>query len=262
MRTALLVMCNETYKRILVIWDYKFNVLVQLIMVGIIFIGASFLLGGGQFNPAQLASLFLGYVVWFYARLVIMGTSGDIIGEAESGTLEQMYMTPAPTEMLILGHVLATLITTTIMVLLTAFSLLLILHISVPFSWEAIPVLALTMVGLFGFTLTLAGAALVFKQIEALADLLQNLLLFLTGSLLPITHFPTWLATIARTLPITQGIDVLRNVVLTNQSLPQAWANGSLGLLVLNSAIYLVTGWLIFKWCERTAKKQGSLSHY
>ena len=84
MRTSLLVMFNETYKRILIVWDYKFNVLVQLIMIGIIFLGASFLLGGGQFNPEQLTSLFLGYIVWFYARIVIMSTSSDILGEAES----------------------------------------------------------------------------------------------------------------------------------------------------------------------------------
>lgn len=262
MRTSLLVMFNETYKRILIVWDYKFNVLVQLIMIGIIFLGASFLLGGGQFNPEQLTSLFLGYIVWFYARIVIMSTSSDIIGEAESGTLEQMYMTPAPTEVLILGRVLATLLTTTLMVLLTGIVLLLIMHINIPLTWEALPILLLTLAGLFGFALTLGGAALVFKQIESLADLLQNLLLFLTGSLLPLSKFPGWLAGISRTLPITQGIDVLRNVELNGQSLTQTWTNGSLGWLILNSALYLVSGWLIFKWCERIAKQQGSLSHY
>lgn len=262
MRTSLLVMFNETYKRILIVWDYKFNVLIQLLMIGIIFIGASFLLGGGQFNPDQLTSLFLGYVVWFYARIVIMSTGADMIGEAESGTLEQMYMTPAPTEVLILGRVFATLLTTTLMVLLTGLALLFLLHISLPLTWEALPILLLTMAGLFGFALTLAGAALVFKQIEALSDLLQNLLLFLAGSLLPLSKFPDWLAGIARTLPITQGIDVLRNVELNGQSLSDTWRNGSLIWLILNSALYLVSGWLIFKWCEHTAKRQGSLSHY
>lgn len=262
MRIALLAIFNETYKRILIMWDYKFNVLTQLITIGLIFIGATYFIGGGQFNPQQVTSIFLGYIVWFYARIVIMNTSADLIGEAEAGTLEQMYMTPARTELLVLGRMLATLISTTIMVLLTALALILILGIRFPVRWEGMFVLLLTLVGLLGFTLILGGAALVFKQVDALADLMQNALLFLTGSLLPVSHFPNWLAFIAKTLPITQGIIVLRNVELNGQSLSSTWANGSLIWLIVHSSLYLIAGWIIFKWCERIAKKQGSLSQY
>jgi len=262
MRIALLAMCNETYKRFMIVWDYKINVITELVMIGVIFIGASFFLGGGQFNPQQLDTLFLGYIVWLYARIVIMSTGGDLVGEAQAGTLEQMYMTPAPTEMLVLGRVFATLITTTVMVFLTGIALILILGLNIPVRWEAFPVMGLTLAGLFGFALMLGGATLVFKRIEALADLIQNALLFLTGSLLPISHFPGWLATFARTLPITQGIDVLRNVELNGQTLTSAWVNGSLIWLVVNSALYLSVGWVVFKWGERIARTQGSLSHY
>lgn len=262
MQITLLVMFNETIKRFQIIWNYKFNILVQLLTIGLIFIGASFFLGGGQFNPQLLVPTFLGYVVWFYARIVIMSASADITGEAQSGTLEQMYMTPAPTECLILGRMFAMLITTTLMVALTSLLLMLLLHIQIPLNWQALPVLILTLAGLFGFTLILSGAALAFKQVDALADLIQNLMLFLTGSLLPVSHFPGWLAAISETLPITQGVIVLRNILISNQSLITTWTNGSLVLLVIHSSIYLLGGWFIFKWCERTAKKQGSLSHY
>jgi len=261
-RTTLLVLFNESRKRFLIVWDYKFDVVVQMVMIGVIFIGASFFLGAGQFNAQQLATLFLGYAVWFYARVVIMSTTADLLGEAQSGTLEQMYMTPAPTEALILGRMLAMLVTTTIMVLLTCVGLVLLLHITLPIRWEGLPVLLITLAGLFGFTLVLAGATLVFKRTEALADLLQNALLFLSGSLLPIERFPAWLAFIARALPITQGIDVLRNVMLNGQSLSATWNDGSLIWLILHSALYLSVGWLVFKWGERVAKRQGSLGHY
>ncbi|OLD63910.1 MAG: hypothetical protein AUF65_00960 [Chloroflexi bacterium 13_1_20CM_50_12] len=240
----LLATFNETYKRLLIIWDYRFNILTQLVTVAFIFVGATFFLGGGHFDTGQLPALFLGYLVWFYARIVILTTSEDLMSEAQSGTLEQMYMSPVPSELLVLGRMLATLVSTTTMVLLTSISLVLPMHINIP------------------LRLMLGGAALVFKQIEALADLLQNALLFLTGSLLPVNHFPYWLEAFAKTLPITQGIIVIRNVMLGGQSLTSAWANGSLIWLAIHSTLYLCCGWLIFKWCERFAKKQGSLSHY
>lgn len=262
MSISLLAMFNETYKRFLIMWDYKFNVFTQLVVIGVIFIGASFFLGNGQFNPQQLTVLFLGYVVWFYARIVIMSTGSDLVGEAQEGTLEQMYMTPAPTEILVVGRVLATLLTTTIMVFMTAIALILILGISIPLRWEGLVVIGLTLAGLFGFALLLGGLTLVFKQVESLADLIQNALLFLTGSLLPIDHFPPWLSAFSRTLPITQGIDVLRKVLLNGQSLIAAWNDRSLIWLIVNSLLYLVIGWIIFKRCEQVARKQGSLSHY
>jgi ABC-2 type transport system permease protein len=262
MRNSLLALLNETYKRLLIIWTYKFNILTQLITVGLIFLGLSFLVQRGRFDPSQSSSILLGYVVWFYARIVIMSTSGDWIGEARSGTLEQMYMSPAPTWVLLLGRMFALLVSTTIMVLLPTLSMVLLFGIRIPLRWEAIPILLITLAGLFGFTLVLSGAALVFKQIDELADLVQNTLLFLTGSLLPVSRFPDWLEAVAKTLPITQGIIVLRNVVLGGQSLLTAWTNGSLPWLLFHSTIYVGVGWLIFRQCEIFAKKQGSLGQY
>ena len=75
----------------------------------------------------------------------------------------------------------------------------------------------------------------------------------------------------AISVPLNAGIDVvaqttdhvvIRNIVLGGQSLSSALADGSLIWLSIHSAIYLCAGWLLFKWCERIAKQQGSLSHY
>ena len=96
-----------------------------------------------------------------------MSTGGDLVGEAQAGTLEQMYMTPAPTEILVLGRVFATLITTTVMVFLTGIALILILGLNIPVRWQAFPVMGLTLAGLFGFALMLGGATLIFKQIRS-----------------------------------------------------------------------------------------------
>src|ERR1700676_263775 len=113
MKFVLLALWNEIYKRLLIFWDYKFNLITQLVTVSLIFIGAGFLLGGGQFKPLQLAPLLVAYVGWFYARIVIMSTSADLVTEAQAGTLEQMYMSPAPASLLLFGRMVALLISTT-----------------------------------------------------------------------------------------------------------------------------------------------------
>lgn len=262
MEFAALATWNEIQKRLLIFWDYRFNLIAQLVTVCLIFIGAGFLFGGGQFNPAQLASLLLAYIGWFYARIVILSTGSDLVTEAQAGTLEQMYMSPAPASLLLFGRMLALLISTTFLVVPVAILLVFLLKIPVPLRWEGLPVLLLTLIGLFGFTLILSGVGLVFKQTEALADLIQNLLLFLTGVFLPVERFPAWLGAIARIFPITQGNIVLRDVMLKQQSLASAWNDGSLILLTVHTILYVCVGLLIFKWCEHIAKQAGSLGQY
>lgn len=257
-----LVLYNETRKRLLIMWDYKSNMLTQIFMMVLIFVGATFLIGGGQFRADQIPSMLLGYTVWYYARIVIMTTSSEMLGEAQIGTLEQIYMSPAHPAWILLARMFVLLCSSTIVVILPTILIAAPLGIHFPFRPEGLIIFALTLVGLFGFALALSGAALVFKQIETLADLIQNVLLFLTGSLLPITHFPPWLFFFAQSLPITQGITVIREVMLQGESLIAVWNNGSLLWLVLNSAIYLGIGWAIYIICERYAKVKGSLGQY
>jgi ABC-2 type transport system permease protein len=257
-----LILYNEARKRSLIMWDYKSNMVMQIIMMLLIFIGATFLVGGGQFRPAQITSILLGYIVWYYARMVITSISSQMVGEAQIGTLEQMYMSPFHPTVILLARLLVLLATSTIIVIIPTLLLVTPLGIHFPLRWQGLVILLITLVGLFGLALVLAGAALVFKQIGTVADLLQNVLLFLTGSLLPINNFPHWLLVFAQMLPITQGIALIRNVVLDGQSLTAVWNNGSLFWLMLNSSIYLVLGWFIYLVCEKQAKLKGSLGQY
>ena len=145
-------------------------------------------------------------------------------------------MSPLPTGMLMLGRSLASLFVSFFMVGMAAVVLVLLLGISLPITWTALPVFLLTMGGLYGFAFILGGATLVFKQVEALANLMQNALLFLNGALLPVDRLPGWMEAFAKTLPTTQGIIVLRQVLLDGQTLGQVWQEGSLVGLVINSA--------------------------
>jgi hypothetical protein len=56
--SALQIILNETAKRLLTMIDYKFNLLMEMLVLALIFIGATFFLGNGSFNsrllPAEL----------------------------------------------------------------------------------------------------------------------------------------------------------------------------------------------------------------
>ncbi|HET8843885.1 MAG TPA: ABC transporter permease [Ktedonobacteraceae bacterium] len=262
MSITLWALYNEIYRRMILLWSYRFNILMQILEVLLLYIGVSFFVGNGRFDPGQLAGTLLGYVIWFYARIMILNMGSELVGEAQAGTLEQTYMSPVPPVFLLIGRMLALMIATSIVLLLPMIGIVAFFHIQYTFHWESIPVLILTMAGLFGFSLAISGAALVFKQIGSLADLTQNIMLFLTGALLPVTLFPPWLAAVAQTLPITQGIIVLRSIVLSGKSFADVWGDGSLPALIINSVVYVAVGAAIFLWCEAIAKRSGSMGQY
>ena len=128
-------------------------------------------------------------------------------------------MSPLPSGLLLAGRSVASIFISSGMVILIGGILMLVLGIRIPLRPEGVPVFALTLVGLYGFAFFLGGATLVFKQVNALSNLLSNMLLFLNGSFLTVERMPAgWRRLHAACRP-TQGIDVLRRVVLDDLSL-------------------------------------------
>ncbi len=256
------VLLNECYKRIIILWSYRFNFLLEMFMMGFLFVGISFFISGGSPAPAQMAPALLGYLTWFYAAYAISDMSHGIREETQTGTLEQMYMSPLPSGLLLAGRSVASLLVSSAMIVLIGGTLMLLLGIRIPVRLEGLPVFALTISGLYGFAFLLGGATLIFKQVNAMSNLLTNMLLFLNGSFLTVERMPNWMENAARSLPTTQGIDVLRRVVLDGLPLSAVWQDGSLVWLTVHSVFFLLAGWVVFLWSERAARTRGLLGQY
>ena len=257
-----LVLYNEVRKELIITWNYRANTAIELLTLVFVFVFISYFAGSGELDSEMLPGSLLGFLLWFYAAFAISSMSSGITGEASIGTLEQLYMSPMPTWLVFLGRVIATFVKGTVMVALLGIVLAMILPVTLPLELSALPPFALTMVGLFGFGYAIGGLTLVFKQIGSVNNLLTNVLLFLNGALLPVHHFPAWLETIAVFLPTTQGIIVLRKVVVDDMSLIAVWEDGSMVFLAVQSLVYLAAGWALFNVGERVAKRRGTLGQY
>lgn len=256
------ILFNEVYKRLLILWRYKFSLATKLVSTGLIFVGICILLPGQSVAPATLAPLLVGYIVWFYARFIISSSAGDISAEATTGTLEQVYMSPVHISFLLMARLFALFLSTTVMATIPTIGIVLFWHISIPFHLSALLIFVVLLGGLFGFSLMLSGLALIFKQVDDAAGLIQLLMLFFTGALIPLTAFPSWLGFLANALPITQGIRLLRATIFNGQSLTTLWTNGSIAWFIFNALIYLSLGLATYLCCEQIAKRQGSLGQY
>jgi ABC-2 type transport system permease protein len=261
MTSTLFILGNEIHKGLRIAWYYKFNALTEFANHGFTFVGTLFLMNFGSLSSADVASALIGYIFYVYA-LEVLNSSNNFMLERKSGTLEQMYMSPQLPAVIFLGNILATVVWNSAMIAILCLIIMVLFKITLPLTLSAIPILLLTLGGLLGVGLAIAGVALVHKNITGFLNLTTNILFYINGAMLPIEHFPAWLQIIAHFLPVTQGIIVMRSIVLNGNTLAQTWADGSLGLLMVHTAIYFIAGWLVFTWCERKAKELGTIGQY
>jgi ABC-2 type transport system permease protein len=260
--SALLATFNEMEKELRIRWSYKFSIVVESVMMVAIFLGITFFMTEGDLQSEQLASALVGYIIWFYALIAIGKMSWGLREETQTGTLEQMYMSILPTWLLLVGRTLATLVITTLEVMVAFLPLALLLGIRLPWTWEVLPLAGLTLAGLYGFGYIVGGATLVFKQVESLANLLQNVLLFLNGALLPVDRLPPAVEAFALMLPSTWGIIALREVMFEGATLGTLWQDGVLQHLLVNTLVYFVGGLVVYQVCENRARRRGLLGQY
>jgi ABC-2 type transport system permease protein len=253
---------NEIEKGLIDLWRGKIASLLELILFGLFFAGITFALGRGAFHREQVAPLLLGFVGYIFFHMQTNRLFWGLLGEMQSGTLEQMYLSPLPSWLLTIGLEVASIVEAALSALLLSLFIDVVVQVTIPLRWTALLPLVLLVLGSVGYSLILGGLTLLFKRLEILKEVFQVAVLIFGGVLVPLERMPGWMATIARFLPLTPGIDVLRKTLLNGVSLGALAGDGTFLWLAGSTVAYLVLGIVVFRWCERIAKRRGTLGQY
>ncbi len=253
---------NEIEKGLIDLWRGKVASLLELILFALMFLAITFALGRGAFHREQVALLLLGFVGYIFFHMQTNRLFWGLLGEMQSGTLEQMYLSPLPSWLLTIGLQVASVVEAALSAIVLSLFIDLVVPVTIPLRWTAFLPLVLLVLGSVGYSLILGGLTLLFKRLEILKEIFQIIVLIFGGVLVSLERMPGWMATIARFLPLTPGVDVLRKTLLDQVSLGTLAGDGTLLWLVGSTAAYLLLGIVIFRWCERIAKRRGTLGQY
>ncbi len=106
-----------------------------------------------------------------------------------------------------------------------------------------------------GFGMLVATTTLIGTEANLAGNLAFNALLLLCGVNFPVTSLPASLQVIANLLPLTHGLQVVRNL-FAGQT---AGMSKLLGVEILLGTVYAVGGYLLFSVAERVARAKGTL---
>lgn len=221
----------------------------------LLFLGARFLAGPGADFGERTEALLVGFLLWTLTIFAYNSLSFGLSEEAQTGTLEQLFLTPYGPIPLFLIRNLAGLGTQLLMLGSIALVLMLLTGARLSFPpLVLLPILAV-LVGGYGLGFAMASLALLFKRVQQLLGISQFLLIFLLQ--VPLEG-SGWLAQLGYFLPLAPGAHLARQMMSAGASLD--W--GLLGLAFLNGLCYLGLGLLIFSRAVRTAKRRGLLFGY
>jgi ABC-2 type transport system permease protein len=232
------------------------SVLVTSLFFYGLFLSVRYIAGPNLIFGNRLDAMVVGYVLWTLVVFILQGIALELQVEAQTGTLEQVFLSPFGTLRVLLVRAIAHL--TLYLVLIVGVLLLTMILTGryLHFSPSLLLPLSAVLLGTYGLALIVGALTLLFKRVQQLSGLLQFALLFLLT--LPVETWKGPLQGLKLLLPMTVGSGILRDLMARNQSLDFS----GLALAFLNGLGYFVLGVLVFRWAERKVKHQAILSGY
>lgn len=238
---------------------YLFNTLSGFITLYIVFallFHGTRAVGAGTMNLGDtLEGMFAGYVTWMLALMGCTDLAWNITNEAQSGTLEQLCLSPLGYKWVLVFNQSFTFFANFLVVGLITVSMSLTtgqaIHMDLV---SVIPVVLAIYVQALGLGFVLAGLALIYKRIQAVFQIVQFALIGFF--FVPFDAFP-----VARYLPLTEGRKLLQEVLMGGIRIWQTqWAD--LGPMLAATALYIVVGVACFAVAESKARSRGLLGQY
>lgn len=195
---------------------------------------------------------------------VLWSMSSQLYWEKEQGNLALYIMSPNSMMAVLLGMalggMLATLLRAVAIVLLG--SLMFQVQYAVTSFFQLLAVFALAMAALYGMGMMTASLFLLLSR-EAwhLSNLAQEPIYLATGFYFPIKSLPFWVALGASVIPLTLGMDAMRQLIF-----PSGFKLGFLSVgieisvLMVLCVIFLVGAKLLLAYMEKLAIREGRLT--
>jgi ABC-2 type transport system permease protein len=221
-----------------------------------LFLSTQYIAGPGLKLGDRLDSIIVGYILWTMVTFILFDIAGNLQSEAQTGTLEQLFLSAYNTPRVFFTRAVANL-----MVQFLIIGIILLIIMTLTGRWLTFPIaLILPLMSIvfagYGLSFIVGSFTLLFKRIQQVLVIVQFSLLFLLTA--PTEEWTGTARWIGYMLPMAPGAGLLRDLMA--RQMPLDWSR--LAIAFLNGGVYFTIGVCIFKWSERQTKLRGNLSGY
>jgi ABC-2 type transport system permease protein len=229
------------------------------------------LIGVAQGDFRLTLTLILGALLWSYLSAMYQEIANSIAYERWEGTLEYTFMAPVSRLVHLLGVSLFATFYSVVRtgVILLGLALFVDLDLAGANLWGVLVVLLVGSLAFMGLGLMAAILPVMSPENGAQAtNILQGVLLLVSGIYYPVSVLPTWLQPLAYISPATYALEASRKLlgIQHPDSAPGHLVGAPLGavlpelvVLLLMGVAFIPLGLWVFGLAERWAKRTGKL---
>lgn len=195
---------------------------------------------------------------------VLWSMSSQLYWEKETGNLGLYIMAPNSLMAILLGMAIGGLVATALraVVIIVLGSLLFHVQYSVTSFTQLLAVFFLAMTALYGMGMMSASLFLLFSR-EAwhLSNLAQEPVYLASGFYFPIKSFNFWVAAAASFIPLTLGLDAMRQLIFpSGASLGFLNVRVEITVLIALCLVFLAGAKFLLNYMERLAIREGRIT--
>jgi ABC-2 type transport system permease protein len=195
---------------------------------------------------------------------VLWSMSSQLYWEKEQGNLSLYIMAPNSLMAILLGMALGGMLATALraIAILVLGSILFRVEYEVASFFQLFAVFMLTMVSLYGMGMMTASLFLLLSR-EAwhLSNLAQEPVYLVSGFYFPIKNLGFWVAAGASIIPLTLGLDAMRQLVFpSGPALGFLTVQMEIIILMFLSVAFVIGAYYLLAYMERLAIQQGRLT--
>lgn len=215
--------------------------------------------------PEFMGFVVLGGAMSAYWLNVLWSMASQLYWEKETGNLELYIVAPTSRMAILLGMALGGMFATTLRAIAVIMIGTLLFHVSM--TVQNVPVLLgvflTTLVALYGLGMLLSSLFLLFgREAWHLSNLLQEPVSLVSGFYFPVRALGQVVAAAASILPITLGLDAMRQLLFPAMlgNLRFLPAEVELGILAGLAVLFLILARRALAYFEALARREGRLS--
>jgi ABC-2 type transport system permease protein len=212
---------------------------------------------------------YIGFVVMGGAMTafwlnILWSMSSQLYWEKEQGNLALYIMAPNSMMAILLGMALGGMLATALraVVILVLGSWLFNVHYVITNFVLLFAVFLLAMAALYGMGMMAASLFLLLSR-EAwhLSNLAQEPVYLVSGFYFPIKSFNFWIAAAASIIPLTLGLDAMRQLVFpSGATLGFLTVTVEVSVLVVLSLVFIISAKILLAYMEKLAIREGRLT--
>ena len=241
---------------------YKFNYTMGLVSTFIMIAGLYW--GISVFSPTgKNATSFLGLILWLFASTCISDASDHLFEERYYGTIEQLSIVRFSLLNIFIARFFIVFLFSLGEMVVVSIPIFVLFSPKISYffvGWEnlliSLSLIVIIVITLYGVGLLLAALGLIFKRVAAFSGILEYLILFFSGIIVPYDEMPMGLKFLTDILPMGLAIRALRGLEYGQILWKEIFLAGLYCVTVFSLAV------MIFRKGIRYVKKTGEYSAY